>query len=133
MLASRHKAATVGRARFRDQRSRLCDGRTDGSETSLSKRGAKVSLPATDNETRWVILFDSIHYVLAAERIFQEHKVWCDLVPVPRDLSSDCGMAVEFRRRDLPAVRSVLADPRVRLRRVYRPSSGGHEEVELSG
>lgn len=90
--------------------------------------------PTTDDDAlRWVILFDSIHFVLAAQRLFNERGVWCDLVPVPRDLHSDCGMAVEFRRRDLDAVCSLLADPRVGSCKVYAPSAGGHEEVALSG
>ena len=90
-----------------------------------------MSPPATDDPSRWIILFDSIHMVLAAEGVFQEQGIWCDLVPVPRDLSSDCGMAVVFRARDLAAVRSLLADPRVRPRNVYRPCPGGHEEVAI--
>jgi hypothetical protein len=85
-----------------------------------------------------VILFDSIHHVLAAERVFKEQGVWCDVVPTPRDLSSDCGMAVETREADLAAVRQVLASPRVRPRGIYRPGDAGHvlEEqltTELTG
>ena len=83
-----------------------------------------------DDASQWIVLFDSIHHVLAAERVFQEYGVWCDLVPVPRDLSSDCGMAITFRRPDLAAVGTVLADPRVGSHHVYRPCpGGGHEEV----
>jgi hypothetical protein len=81
------------------------------------------------DEQRWIILFDTIHHVIAAEEVFKENDVWCDLTPVPRDLSSDCGMAVEFRRRDTEAVRRILADPRVRPRSVHRPCSKGHADV----
>ena len=73
----------------------------------------------------WVILFDSIHYVLAAEQVFQQHAVWCDLIPVPRDLHSDCGMVVAFRAEDRPAVDRLLAGPRFGRRRVYQPSDSG--------
>jgi len=90
-----------------------------------------VNPSATDHPSRWIILFDSIHMVLAAEGVFEERGIWCDLVPVPRDVSSDCGMAVAFRARDLAAVRSLLADPRVRPRNVYRPCPGGHEEIVI--
>ena len=78
---------------------------------------------------RWIILFDSIHHVLAAEEVFKERGIWCDLTPVPRDLSSDCGMAVEFRVTDLDAVRSLLHDLPVRPRSIYRPSHEGHVDV----
>ena len=82
-----------------------------------------------DNEQRWIILFDSIHHVIAAEEAFKENDVWCDLTPVPRNLSSDCGMAVEFRRSDMEVVRRILADPRVRPRSIHRPCSEGHADV----
>lgn len=82
-------------------------------------------------EPRWVVLFDSTHHVLAAERVFKERGVRCDLVPVPRDLSADCGMALEFRACDLEAVREAVADPRVKPRAVYRPAAGGHEEAMI--
>ncbi|OHB69886.1 MAG: hypothetical protein A2V70_02360 [Planctomycetes bacterium RBG_13_63_9] len=87
----------------------------------------------TGDERHWVVLFDSIHFVLAAERVFRERGVWCDLVPVPRDLSSDCGMVIEFRRQDLAAVRTILEDPRLGQQRVYQPVGDGHQEVGLSG
>ena len=53
-------------------------------------------------------------------------ETWCVLVPVPRELSSDCGMAIEFREADAAAVREILADVRVRSASVYRRTSGGH-------
>ena len=81
-------------------------------------------------EERWVVLFDSIHYVLTAERVLLRRGVWHDLVPTPRRLSSDCGMAVEFRPVDLEAVRQALAEPGVKWRGVYRPAPEGYEEVE---
>ena len=74
--------------------------------------------PAEKHESYCVILFDSIHDVLAAQEVFREHDVWHDLVPVPRDLSSDCGMAIEFRPGDLKTVRDVANDPRVKLQSV---------------
>ena len=84
---------------------------------------------AEPGEERWRVLFDSIHHVLAAERAAGERGVWHDLVPVPRPLSSDCGMALEFRAADLAAVEEVLKAPGLRWRGVYRPAAGGYEPV----
>ena len=86
---------------------------------------------APGEERRWTVLFDSIHYVLAAERVFKERGVFCDLVPVPRDLSADCGMALEFRATDLDEAREALADARVKPRAVYRPAAGRYEEAMI--
>ena len=77
-----------------------------------------------------MVLFDSIHYVLAAERAFRDRGLWCDLVPTPRQLSSDCGMALEFRREDLDAVRTLLAGGVVKWKSLHEPGDGGYEPVE---
>ena len=96
------------------------------SDPSTSHR---VSRFMPEDSGRWIILFDSIHHVLAAEELFKERGLWCDLTPVPRDLSSNCGMAIEFRTADLEAVHSLLRDLSVRPRSIHRPGTGGHVDV----
>ncbi len=80
-------------------------------------------------DRRWVAVFGSIHDVLAAEKVFKDRSVWRDIVPIPREISSDCGMALEFREADADAARKVLADPRVKATDVYRPAGDGYEAV----
>lgn len=77
----------------------------------------------------WIILFDSIHYVLTAEQALKAHSVWCDLVPVPRNLHSDCGMAVAFRGADAEVVCDLLADPRLGRQRIFRRQEGAYVEL----
>ena len=81
------------------------------------------------SETRWIILFRSIHHVIAAEDVFKQNGIWCDLIPVPRNLSADCGMAIEFRECDLGNVQTLLSDPRVQPHGVQRPCPGGYTDV----
>jgi hypothetical protein len=80
---------------------------------------------------RLIAVFDSIHYVLAAERVFRQHDLWYDLVPTPRQVSSDCGMVLEFRESDAEATKPVFSDPRVRQRGVFRRTVDGFEPVAL--
>lgn len=40
-----------------------------------------------------LLLFPSIHYVLRAERLLQKSGVAGSLIPVPHDVSTECGMA----------------------------------------
>jgi len=42
------------------------------------------------------LLFHTIHDVLRAEKIMKERSAAYELVPVPRNLSSDCGMAIRL-------------------------------------
>ena len=49
-----------------------------------------------------VILFPSIHFVLQAEKMIKGKGFSIDLIPVPRELSSDCGicMLIEWEERE---------------------------------
>ena len=72
----------------------------------------------------WVIKFDSIHDVLSAEKLFKDAGVWCDLIPSPRQVTSDCGMVLQFHPKDLDAVRELKSNPRFKPRAVYACSVG---------
>ena len=50
-----------------------------------------------------VILFPSIHFVLQAEKMTKGKGFSIDLIPVPRQLSSDCGicMLIEWEQKEI--------------------------------
>lgn len=45
----------------------------------------------------YFLLFHTIHDVLKAEKILKKHGLRFELVPVPRNLSSDCGMCIRLQ------------------------------------
>jgi hypothetical protein len=47
-----------------------------------------------------VILVYSTSYALRAEKVLQGAGISCKLIPVPRHLSSDCGVCVRIRQAD---------------------------------
>jgi hypothetical protein len=80
-------------------------------------------------EDHWILQFDSIHHVLAAERVFIERKIWHDLVPTPRDVNSDCGMVIQFRATQWQDVCELTSDLRQGPRGIYRFTQHGYEQV----
>ena len=50
----------------------------------------------TDVEEYHVILFDSVHHALWSEKILKEKGLPHKLIPVPRHISSDCGICLRF-------------------------------------
>jgi len=48
-----------------------------------------------------VILVHSAYHALKIERLLGARNVPCRLVPVPRQLSSDCGVCVRVHRSDV--------------------------------
>ncbi|MFQ5645863.1 MAG: DUF3343 domain-containing protein [bacterium] len=43
-----------------------------------------------------VATFNATHYALRAEKLLKKEKLGAKLVPVPRQVSSNCGLALEF-------------------------------------
>ena len=43
-----------------------------------------------------VFLFSSIHQVIRAEKALKKAGMKVDLIPVPREISSECGVAIEM-------------------------------------
>lgn len=55
------------------------------------------------------ILVDSTSHALKLEKVLGQSKLTCKLVPVPRQLSSDCGVCLRVLRAELSAIREALA------------------------
>jgi hypothetical protein len=49
-----------------------------------------------DTEVYHVILFDSVHHALRSEKLLKEMGIPHKLIPVPRHISSDCGICLRF-------------------------------------
>jgi hypothetical protein len=75
--------------------------------------------PQHHSPTCVVILF-SIHFVLKAEKLFKKQGISHDVIPVPREISSDCGMAVEFSCREIEKVSELLDAADIRIAGLYR-------------
>jgi len=49
-----------------------------------------------DQAMKCVFIFESIHRVMKAEKHLKGREIKMDLIPVPREISSDCGVAIEL-------------------------------------
>ena len=77
-----------------------------------------------------VLLFESIHHVLAAERAFLQRGLWHDVIPTPRDIHTDCGMVVQFRETDRSAVSALIRDLDHGPSQMYRITAQGPEAID---
>jgi hypothetical protein len=55
-----------------------------------------------------VLLFYSTSWAVRAEKVLQGAGLEVKLIPVPRHLSSDCGVALRFEWPHIEEVRSLL-------------------------
>ncbi len=51
---------------------------------------------ASSHDTRCLLVFQSVHQVMKAEKLLKGQGVKVDLIPMPREISSDCGVAIEL-------------------------------------
>ena len=66
-----------------------------------------------------VIVTYSTSYALRAEKVLAEVGIVCKLVPLPRHISSDCGVCVRIARDDADAAIRALAGARVDFEGVH--------------
>lgn len=57
-----------------------------------------------------VILVYSTSYAIKGERLLKKAGIPCKLTPVPRHLSSDCGVCLRVETADKPAILAVITD-----------------------
>jgi hypothetical protein len=66
-----------------------------------------------------VALFYSTAHALRAEKVLQRAGLSIKMIPTPRQLSSDCGMALRFDRAAEEAVAALLAENKVPLNGIH--------------
>ena len=76
-----------------------------------------------------MVSFVSIHDVTKAESRLRKAELWCDMVPVPREITSDCGMALMIMARDADQVVSIADGAKVRWDGLWARHKSGFKLV----
>jgi hypothetical protein len=66
-----------------------------------------------------VILFPSVHFALRAEKLMKERAIPYKLIPVPRHLSSDCGVCLRIPWDLREEVLRILSEAGVKVDGVH--------------
>ena len=82
------------------------------------------------NDQDYVAIFHSIHRVLRAEQLLKQHQAVFLLIPVPRKLTSDCGLALRIAPAHLQAVYAVLTEVGLLPPELYQLRAGEYVEVD---
>jgi len=67
-----------------------------------------------------VILVDSTSQALRIEKLLISESLTCKLIPVPRHLSSDCGVCLRFMAADLEYVQALLKNNHIQFRSIEK-------------
>jgi hypothetical protein len=67
-----------------------------------------------------VVSFFASEHAMRAERTFERAGLPARLVPGPREVSPNCGVAVAFRWEDEPEVEQALVESKIRFEAIHR-------------
>ena len=66
-----------------------------------------------------VILVYSTSYAIRAEKVLHKAGIKSKLIPVPRHLSSNCGVCLRIERADVEEARQVLETAKVEIEAIH--------------
>ena len=72
------------------------------------------------NPTYGVVLFHSTQVAIKAEKILKGAGIKIKLIPVPRHLSSDCGICLRFEFKDASVVESILESKDIKTAGIHQ-------------
>ena len=61
-----------------------------------------------NSEAFHVMLFDSVSSALLAEKILKKNALPFKIIPVPRHISSDCGVCIRFSPEERDRIETAL-------------------------
>lgn len=80
-------------------------------------------------ENDLVAIFHSIHRVMKAEKVLKEACANVLLIPVPRQLSADCGLALRFSPAERERIEAILGESGLLPEELYRRGAQDFERV----
>jgi len=67
-------------------------------------------------KSKFILVFRSIHDVIKSERIIKDMSILYQIIPLPSNLSSDCGMCIELEEMNLVQTTQELTQKSVNFK-----------------
>ena len=72
--------------------------------------------------------FYSTHLALEFERTLKSKEVYVKLIPVPRKISSSCGLAGKIEEKDLSKVKEICTENNIEFEKIYKVFDNNKKE-----
>ncbi len=84
-------------------------------------------VPLRNEEKAAVFVLYSIHNVMKAEKVLKSRRIAFDTIPVPKEISSDCGMAILSAEKDERTIGEILEANGIDIKGIYLRTCGQYE------
>lgn len=81
------------------------------------------------NDGDYVAIFNSVHRVMKAEKLLKERRLPILLIPAPRALHADCGLAIRYAEADRQAVETLLDEAGLAPEEIHVKRAGEYRRV----
>jgi putative Se/S carrier protein len=78
----------------------------------------------------YVAIFNSVHRVMEAERLLKDKKLKIMVIPAPRELAADCGLALRYPEELKAEVEGTLVQAGLMPPNLYRKSGETFQKIE---
>jgi len=78
----------------------------------------------------FIAIFNNIHRVMKAEKILKEKRLSMLLIPAPRALKSDCGLAIRYAETDRNAIEELLREADLAPEEIYRKDGEAFTRID---
>lgn len=85
------------------------------------------------NDGDYVAIFNSVHRVMKAEKLLKERRLPILLIPAPRALHADCGLAIRYAEADRQAVETLLDEAGLAPEEIHVKRAGEYRRVSQGG
>lgn len=72
---------------------------------------------------------DSTHLVMQLEKIFLENKINCRIIPLPTEISANCGLSIKLKLEDKDKIMKILKE-RNEINIFYVEKNGFKKKIE---
>lgn len=63
--------------------------------------------------------FKSVSYAMKAEAVLKKHAFNYKIIPVPRSISSSCGLCIRFYKEDMKKLTTIINNDNLQYENIY--------------
>jgi Mor family transcriptional regulator len=79
--------------------------------------------------TEIISTFDSTHHALKFEKTLKENGIKLIVMPVPREISASCGLAVKFSIEDFDKAKELVKKYEISVKKFYQIIIQSHKRA----